>query len=55
MAVAGGNNSFQTFQEIVMPGTGDFVIEIAQSTANADCILLIDDIIITKLPNEFSN
>ena len=53
VAVAGGNNSFQTFDEIVMPNDGNFVLEIAQSTANGDCILLIDDIIITKLPTPY--
>ena len=53
VAVTGAENSFQTFQAIVTPGAGNFVIEIAQSTANADCILLIDDIIITKLPTPY--
>ncbi len=51
--VAGDNNSFETFNEIVMPGAGDFVLEIAQVTANASCILLIDDIIITELPTPY--
>jgi len=53
VAVAGSGNSFQTFDEIVTPGGGDFVLEIAQATANAGCILLIDDIIITELPTPY--
>ena len=31
VASAGGDVSFQTFQEIVTPGEGDFVLEIALS------------------------
>ena len=53
VAVAGDNNSFQTFQEIFTPEKGDFILEIAQSTENDECILLIDDIIITKLPTPY--
>ncbi len=47
VSAVGGNNPFETFSIFVNPGEGDFELEISQTMAG-DNTLLVDNIIVTN-------